>query len=88
LLWNFPLTNPIYYLIRIETVPFIRVNEIHALEPSRQPIAWLDVMASANTTRDEKNEAMEEIMMFAKDKVKRALLVISFLTDTCMYTPF
>eukprot|EP00978_Attheya_sp_CCMP212_P004619 scaffold10074_cov59-Attheya_sp.AAC.1 len=49
-------------------VPFIRVKEIHALEPSRQPIAWLEVMASMNTTRDEKNEAMEEIMMFAKDK--------------------
>jgi hypothetical protein len=29
----------------------------------------LDVMASAHTSREEKNEAMEEILILAKDKV-------------------
>ena len=47
------------------------VTQIHALEPQSQPKAWLDVMASANTTADEKNEALEEIVILAKDKVCR-----------------
>mmetsp|Transcript_15790 Transcript_15790/g.34181 ORF Transcript_15790/g.34181 Transcript_15790/m.34181 type:complete len:1143 (-) Transcript_15790:99-3527(-) len=46
----------------------IPVGQIHSLEPSRQPRAWLDVMASINTTRDEKDEAMEELMILIKDK--------------------
>ena len=46
------------------------MDQIHSLEPSLQPRAWIDVMASANTTRDEKNEGMEEILILAKDKVR------------------
>jgi hypothetical protein len=45
------------------------VGQIHSLDPALHPRAWLDVMASAWTSRDEKNEAMEEILLLAKDKV-------------------
>lgn len=44
------------------------LSQIHSLRPSLQPRAWLDVMASAHTTREEKNEAMQEILILAKDK--------------------
>jgi len=47
----------------------VPLGQIHSLRPSLQPRAWLDVMASAHTTRDDKNEAMEEILILAKDKV-------------------
>lgn len=47
------------------------VNLIHSLNPSEQPRGWLDVLASAHTSDDEKAEAMEEILILAKDK-KRA----------------
>jgi len=46
----------------------VPVSQIHSLNPSMQPKAWLDVMASILTTRLEKNEAMEEILILAKDK--------------------
>ena len=53
------------------------VNQIHSLDPSLHPRAWLDVMASAWTTRDEKNEAMEEILLLAKDKnIARMMLEV------------
>jgi hypothetical protein len=48
----------------------VPLAQIHSLRPSLQPRAWLDVMASAHTTREEKNEAMEEILILAKDKVR------------------
>lgn len=54
----------------------VPLGQIHSLRPSLQPRAWLDVMASAHTTRDDKNEAMEEILILAKDKVN--LPVMSF----------
>jgi hypothetical protein len=57
------------YHVPCQTVRITPVNEIHALDPSLQPKAWLGVMASMNTTTDEKDEAMEEIMILAKDKV-------------------
>jgi hypothetical protein len=47
----------------------VPLSQIHSLRPSLQPRAWLDVMASAHTTRDDKNEAMQEILILAKDKV-------------------
>jgi hypothetical protein len=47
----------------------VPLAQIHSLRPSLQPRAWLDVMASAHTSREEKNEAMEEILILAKDKV-------------------
>ena len=46
----------------------VPLGQIHSLRPSLQPRAWLDVMASAYTTRDDKNEAMQEILILAKDK--------------------
>lgn len=46
------------------------VGQIHSLDPALHPRAWLDVMACDWTTRDEKNEAMEEILLLAKDKVR------------------
>jgi hypothetical protein len=46
----------------------VPLSQIHSLRPSLQPRAWLDVMASAHTTREEKNEAMQEILILAKDK--------------------
>jgi hypothetical protein len=56
------------------------VGQIHSLDPALHPRAWLDVMASAWTSRDEKNEAMEEILLLAKDKVSEVypLLIMSF----------
>ena len=53
----------------------VPLGQIHSLRPSLQPRAWLDVMASAYTTRDDKNEAMEEILILAKDKVSLCYLV-------------
>lgn len=47
----------------------VPLSQIHSLRPSLQPRAWLDVMASAYTSRDDKNEAMQEILILAKDKV-------------------
>jgi len=42
------------------------------MKPSSQPRAWLEIMASALTTDDEKNEAMEEILILVKDKVNQS----------------
>lgn len=56
----------------------VPLGQIHSLRPSLQPRAWLDVMASAHTTRDDKNEAMEEILILAKDKdISRWFLEVS-----------
>ncbi len=51
------------------------VNQIHSLDPALHSRAWLDVMASAWTSRDEKNEAMEEILLLAKDKNRARMLL-------------
>lgn len=59
----------------------VPLDQIHSLEPSLQPRAWLDVMASANTTREEKNEGMEEILILAKDKVR---VFVSFFVVWCL----
>lgn len=50
------------------------VGQIHSLDHALHPRAWLDVMACDWTTRDEKNEAMEEILLLAKDKVRSKTL--------------
>ena len=63
----------------------VPVQQIHGLEPSQQPRAWLDVMASANTTVDEKNEAMEEIINHAKDKQRARILLDEGVLDSLMY---
>ncbi len=63
------------------------VNQIHSLDPSLHSRAWLDVMASAWTSRDEKNEAMEEILLLAKDKGRaRMLLEVSDVCNTNLFS--
>jgi hypothetical protein len=51
------------------------VGQIHSLDPALHPRAWLDVMASAWTSKDEKNEAMEEILLLSKDKNHARMLL-------------
>ena len=61
------------------------VLQIYGLESSQQPRAWLDVMAAANTTFDEKNEAMEEIINHSKDKQRARMLLDEGILDSIMY---
>jgi len=61
------------------------VNQIHSLDPSSQPKAWLDVMASGLTTRDEKNEAMEEILILVKDKNHAKMFLEEGILDSLMW---
>lgn len=61
------------------------VAQIHSLDPSLHPRAWLDVMSSAWTSRDEKNEAMEEILLLAKDKSHSRMLLDEGILDSLMY---
>lgn len=63
----------------------IPVNEIYALEPTEQPRAWLDVLASAKTSHDEKSEAMEEIKILAKDKQRARIFLEEGILDSLMY---
>ena len=60
----------------LRNVRILPIPQIHGLEPSSQPRAWLDVVASANTSSEQKNEAMEEILLLAKDK-RRAKIFFS-----------
>lgn len=63
----------------------IPVDQIHSLEPFLQPRAWLDVMASANTTRDEKSEGIEEILILAKDKRHARFFLEEGILDSIMW---
>ena len=63
----------------------LSVLQIYGLESSQQPRAWLDVMAAANTTIDEKNEAMEEIINHSKDKQRARMLLDEGILDSIMY---
>ena len=60
-------------------------SQIHSLDPSRQPRAWLDVMASIATTREEKDEAMEELLIFIKDKETAFMLLEEGILDSMIY---
>lgn len=60
--------------------------QIHSLNPSAQPRAWLDVLASAETTHDDKIEAMEEILILAKDKQRAKVFVEEGILDSIMWT--
>ena len=62
------------------------MEQIHALNPSEQPRAWLDVLASVNTTHNEKLEAMEEILILAKDKQRARIFVEEGILDSIMWT--
>lgn len=61
------------------------VAQIHGLDPASQPRAWLDVMASADTSEDEKNEAMEEILILAKDKSRARIFLDEGILDSLMW---
>ena len=61
------------------------LSQIHSLRPSLQPRAWLDVMASAHTTRDDKNEAMQEILILAKDKEISRWFLEEGILDSLMF---
>jgi hypothetical protein len=63
----------------------VPIGQIHSLEPSRQPKAWLDIMASANTSREEKDEAMEELSIFIKDKYTAHALLDEGILDSLLY---
>ena len=63
----------------------IPVAQIHSLNPADQPRAWLDVLASAGTTHDEKIEAMEEILILAKDKQRARIFVDEGILDSIMW---
>lgn len=62
------------------------MNQIHALDPSAQPRAWLDVLASAKTSHDEKMEATQEIMILSKDKQRARLFLEEGILDSIMWT--
>ncbi len=62
------------------------MNQIHALDPNAQPKAWLDVLACASTTDDEKLEAMEEILILAKDKRRARVFLEEGILDSMMWT--
>jgi hypothetical protein len=64
----------------------IAVNHVHSLDPSEQPRAWLDVLASADTTYEEKMEATEEILILAKDKQRARVFLEEGILDSLMWT--
>jgi hypothetical protein len=64
----------------------IPINEIHSLDPTIQPKAWLDILASADTSQRDKMEAIEEIIILAKDKQRARVLVDEGILDTLMWT--
>ena len=70
-------------------VRILPVSQIHSLDPAFQPRAWLDVLASADTSGDEKTDAMEEILILAKDKQRARIFLevstnISSLLSCCL----
>jgi hypothetical protein len=76
------------YLLHFLSFPgqIIAVGQIHSLEPSAQPGAWLDVLASAETSHDEKMEAMEEVLILAKDKQRARIFLEEGILDSIMWT--
>jgi hypothetical protein len=67
-------------------VRILSAGQIHGLDPATQPRAWLDVVASANTTDEEKNEAMEEILILAKDKRRARIFLDEGILDSVIWT--
>ena len=83
-MYSISCTSHVFHLYQLlgRVVP---LSQIHSLRPSLQPRAWLDVMASAYTTRDDKNEAMQEILILAKDKEISRWLLEEGILDSLMY---
>ncbi|CAJ1965907.1 unnamed protein product [Cylindrotheca closterium] len=65
----------------LRNVRILPAGRIYGLDPVAQPRAWLDVVASANTSYDEKTEAMEEILILAKDKRRARILLEEGILD-------
>lgn len=59
--------RPVMVMRKNKIIP---LNQIHSLDPAKQPRAWLDVLASSSSSMDEKTEAMEEILIWSKDKAQ------------------
>ena len=70
----------------LRNVRILPISQIHGLEPSSQPRAWLDVVASANTSNEQKNEAMEEILLLAKDKRRAKIFLDEGILDYIIWT--
>lgn len=70
----------------LRNVRILPIAQIHGLEPSSQPRAWLDVVASANTSNDQKTEAMEEILLLAKDKRRARIFLDEGILDYIIWT--
>lgn len=70
----------------LRNVRILPIAQIHGLEPSSQPRAWLDVVASANTSNEQKNEAMEEILLLAKDKRRAKIFLDEGILDYIIWT--
>ena len=70
----------------LRNVRILPIPQIHGLEPSSQPRAWLDVVASANTSSEQKNEAMEEILLLAKDKRRAKIFLDEGILDYIIWT--
>ena len=75
----------VYSSLHVLLVRITPVDQIHGLPPQKQPRAWLDVLANANTTSDEKSEAMEEIKILARDKRHARILLDEGILDSLMY---
>eukprot|EP00934_Nitzschia_sp_Nitz4_P003672 Nitzschia sp. Nitz4//scaffold110_size71422//56770//59455//NITZ4_005882-RA/size71422-augustus-gene-0.14-mRNA-1//1//CDS//3329533113//3662//frame0 len=61
------------------------IGQIYGLDPAVQPKAWLDVVASVNTTEDERNEALEEILILSKDKKRARILLDEGILDSILW---
>ena len=70
----------------LRNVRILPIAQIHGLDPSSQPRAWLDVVASANTTSEQKNEATEEILLLAKDKRRAKIFLDEGILDYIIWT--
>ena len=70
----------------LSAVGILPASQIHGLDPAAQPRAWLDVIASANTTGEEKIEAIEEILILAKDKRRARIFLDEGILDWIIWT--
>lgn len=70
----------------LRTGKVLPLTQIYCLDPSSQPRAWLDILASADTRYDEKIEATEEVLILAKDKHKSRIFVEEGILDCLLWT--
>lgn len=64
----------------------IPIAQIYRLNPTSQPRAWLDLLASAETTTSDKIEATEEVIILSKDKQMSRFFVSEGILDCLMWT--